>query len=75
MHKHHIIDLDSLSKMEKIKIAQMLWEDIAADQSYEGLNDEHKHVLDQRLVSLNNGTSTFKSWADIEEKYKPNNEL
>ena len=63
------MDLQSLSRSEKIELAQMLWDDVTKEQSYYGLSNEHKHLLDIRLEKLKEGNCKLKTWEDIKQKY------
>jgi len=63
------MDLQNLSRLEKIEMAQMLWDDVAKEQSYYELPNEHKQLLDIRLEKLKEGNCKLKTWEEIKQKY------
>ncbi len=69
MTKDQIDNLHSLSKQEKYEVAQMLWDDIAHEQSEITLPARHKKILDERLEKLNSGKAHFRTWEEIKSKY------
>jgi putative addiction module component (TIGR02574 family) len=62
--------LHNLSLKEKINVVQTLWDDIAQEQSLYEISSAHKKIIDDRLSKINLGTSSFKSWDEVEKKYK-----
>jgi putative addiction module component (TIGR02574 family) len=70
MTKNQIAELHRLSKQEKIELVQMLWEDIAHDIDFNDLPEDHKAILEERLALMKQGKAEFKSWEDVQEKYK-----
>ena len=63
------MELQNLSRLEKMDLAQMLWDDVAKEQSYYGLSNEHKQLLDIRMEKLNNKDCKLKTWKEIKQKY------
>ena len=63
------MDLQNLSRLEKMDLAQMHWDDVAQERSYYGLSNEHKHLLDLRLEKLKERNCKLKTWKDIKQKY------
>jgi putative addiction module component (TIGR02574 family) len=61
--------LHNLNRKEKIRIVQLLWDDIASDNSYTYVSSEHKNTLDERLNILENGKTKFKTLDEIELKF------
>ncbi len=70
MTNTHIAELHKLPRKEKIKLVQLLWEDIAKDQEYEVLPSDHKLILNERLEKIYKRKAEFKSWDEIRKKYK-----
>lgn len=70
MTKNQMTDLHKLSVKEKIKVVQTLWDDIAKEQSMETLSTEHKKILDERIHKINSGNAQFKSWSEVQNKYR-----
>ena len=70
MSNQQLNELHKLSQQEKIQLVQLLWEDIASEQNYTDLPEEHKKILDKRLEKILNGTAKFRSWEEIQKKYK-----
>jgi putative addiction module component (TIGR02574 family) len=69
MTRLQISELRKLSVKDKIKVVQTLWDDIANEQSIEGLPASHKKILDERLRKIGSNTGVFKSWSEIQDKY------
>lgn len=61
--------LHKLDRKEKMKIVQLLWDDIANDNNYTYVSLQHKKVLDERINLLKNGKADFKSLKEIELKF------
>ena len=70
MTKQQMSELHKLSKKDKIKIVQALWNDIASDQSIDTLPTEHKKILDERIQKMNTGYAVFKPWIEVQNKYR-----
>jgi len=70
MTKLQMHELHKLPVKDKISLVQTLWDDIARQQSIEDLPAEHKRILDERLKKINSGTAQFKTWAEVQKKYK-----
>jgi putative addiction module component (TIGR02574 family) len=62
-------ELRKLSVKDKIKVVQTLWDDIAKEQSIEGLPAAHKKIPDERLHKILSGNGQFKSWSEIQRKF------
>ena len=61
--------IQDLPLNERIAIIQTMWDDIAREQSYDILPEEHKNILEERINRISDGNSKFKSWDDIKKKY------
>ena len=70
MTKLQLSELHKLSVKDKIKVVQTLWDDIAREQSIEGIPLAHKKILDERLQKIAIGNATFKPWSEIQDKYR-----
>lgn len=70
MTKHQMTDLHKLSVKDKIKVVQALWDDIAREQSIDNIPVEHKRILDQRIKMIDSGSSQFKPWSEVQNKYQ-----
>lgn len=70
MTNTQIKQLHKLPNREKFFLAQMLWEDIAKEQNIDELPAEHKKILDERLEKMKTGKAKFKSWEEVQKKYK-----
>ena len=62
----NINTLHKLERKEKIRIVQLLWDDIANDHDYTYVSSEHKKILDDRINHLERGIANFKSLGEIE---------
>ena len=69
MTKLLMSELHKLSLKEKIELVQSLWDDIAEEQTFDFISEEHKKILDQRLKRINSGSAEFKSWSMINAKF------
>lgn len=63
-------DLHNLRREEKISLVQALWDDIANEQLFDNISIEHKEILEERIGNINSGISKFKSWSELQEKFK-----
>jgi len=70
----NIDDIKKLSKEEKLRIIDELWECIDQDIINETLQSEEEQILRERMEQYEKGTMTFRSWdevkKEIEEKLK-----
>lgn len=70
MTKFQMSELHKLSVKDKIKVVQTLWDDIAKEQSIEGLSEAHKKILDERLQKITSGNALLKPWSEVQTKYR-----
>lgn len=70
MTNSQLAELRKLPKKEKIELVQLLWEDIANDQEYDMLPEDHKSILNERLEKISRGKAKFESWETIRGKYQ-----
>ena len=70
MTRLQMSELHKLSVKDKIKVVQTLWDDIAKDQSIDGLPAAHKKILDERIQKMKSGNGVFIPWSDIQNKYE-----
>jgi putative addiction module component (TIGR02574 family) len=59
---------DHLRKLpldERIEIAQMLWDSIAAEDPVEDLTEEEKSELDRRIAELDANPENVLTWEQI----------
>ena len=70
MTKIQMSELHKLYVKDKIKVVQTLWDDIAKDQSVDGLPAEHKKILNKRLQKIASGKGQFKPWSEVQDKYR-----
>jgi putative addiction module component (TIGR02574 family) len=68
MTRLQMSELHKLSVKDKIKIVQTLWDDIAKEQSIDGLPEDHKKILDERLHKITSGNALFKPWSEVQIK-------
>jgi putative addiction module component (TIGR02574 family) len=62
-------ELHNLERKEKIRLVQLLWDDIANDKSYTYVSKEHKQILDERLTRLEEVKAGYKTLEEIREKF------
>ena len=70
MTRLQMAELHKLSVKDKIKVVQTLWDDIAKEQSIEGLPETHKKILNERLRKIDAGNAILKQWSDVQTKYR-----
>lgn len=75
MTNTQLAELHKLPKKEKIKLVQLLWEDIANEQEYDVLPPEHKSILNERLEKIYQGKAEYISWEEIRGKYINSDEI
>jgi putative addiction module component (TIGR02574 family) len=66
MNKEQIDSLQKLSRQEKFEIVQLLWDDIAGEESKLALPEQHRIILEEKFES---GKTSFKSWDEVKLKY------
>lgn len=64
-------EIHKLERKEKIRLVQMLWDDIANDKSYTYVSKEHRQILDERITRLEEGRAGYKTLEEIRKKFKP----
>jgi putative addiction module component (TIGR02574 family) len=69
MNKEQIDSLQKLSRQEKFEIVQLLWDDIAGEESKLALPEQHRIILEERLKKFESGKTSFKSWDEVKLKY------
>jgi|LakMenE18May11ns_1017448.scaffolds.fasta_scaffold8812946_1 hypothetical protein len=62
--------LKLLSLADKLEVAQILWEDIVEKQDMVSVPKEHEVVLDERLMKIEDGKTSFNKWSSIRSKYE-----
>jgi hypothetical protein len=62
--------LKLLSLADKLEVAQILWEDIVEKQDMVSVPKEHEVVLDERLMKIEDGKTSFNKWNSIRSKYE-----
>jgi hypothetical protein len=62
--------LKLLSVADKLEVAQILWEDIVEKQDMVSVPKEHEVVLDERLMKIEDGKTSFNKWSSIRSKYE-----
>jgi putative addiction module component (TIGR02574 family) len=70
MNKEQLTQLQKLSRKEKLKLVHLLWDDIAREQDDLSIPTEHRQVIDERLAKIKSANASFRSWDDIQTKYK-----
>ena len=56
-----IIDLDKLTRLEKLQVMEQLWADLCRDEEELESPQWHREVLEQRERDLKDGKDTFVS--------------
>ena len=59
----------NLPFIEKLILAQNLWQDFANENNKISLPTDHKKVLKERYSKLMKGETNFKAWDKIKQKY------
>lgn len=58
----------NLSAPEKMLLAEELWDSALNEESSVPLSDEHKKILDQRLVAYELNPDTGSSWDVVKKR-------
>lgn len=61
-------DIKKLSKEEKLRIINELWESIDKNTIDEALESEENQILRERMAEYEKGNMTFHSWEDIKKE-------
>ena len=64
-----------LSRKDKIKLLQTLWNDIAKEQKKTDIPQEHLEILDKRIQKLERGKMKFRNWDEVKKKYLEDQDL
>ena len=70
MKRLQMSELHKLSVKDKIKVVQSLWDDIAKEQSIEGLPESHKKILNERLQKVDADNALLKPWFEVQTQYR-----
>ena len=69
MNSTELKKLLNLSRKEKIKLVQTLWDNIASEQNAVSFPAEHAEYLEKRIERITSGKTKFKNWNDVKKKY------
>ena len=70
MSQKEIAEILKLSRIEKLELVQILWDDISKDIDTLNLTPPQIAELDRRLNRINNGEAKFNLWDDVKKKYQ-----
>ena len=62
--------LKSLSLADKLEVAQILWQDVVEKQDMVLVPKEHEVILNERLIKIEDGKTSFNKWSHIKSKYE-----
>jgi len=65
----NIIELKSLSKAEKLKVMEALWEDLSNEESIES-PDWHKEALTETEARVRSGHESIIDWQDAKKELR-----
>ena len=71
MTKEQLDKLHELPNKDKFEAVQLLWNDLTLDSDIDTLPLRHKTILQERISLIDAGTTKFKNWDKIKEKYSP----
>ncbi|MBN2731492.1 MAG: addiction module protein [Balneolaceae bacterium] len=69
MNKKLIDQLSKLDKMEKLAVAEALWDSLIKDPDDVPVPDAHKKILRDRLETYEKDEKEGKTWEEIKKKY------
>jgi len=62
------INIQHLSKSERIMLAEKLWDSIAAKQDTLEVTDAQKQLLEQRFAAYQSAPENVKSWEEVKNE-------
>ena len=65
-----IKDILKLSIDERIHLVQTIWDSIATDTEASEISEEHKEILDERLMAHKNNPDDVLSWGEVKKSVK-----
>lgn len=60
--------IENLSTIEKVELAQRIWDSIAAEQVSIELSKEQAQLLNERLKSFEADQNFGSSWSDVKSR-------
>jgi len=63
-------EITSLSVEERIRIVQVIWDSIAAEQVYPDLTEAQQQELDRRIADYEVNPSNVLTWEEIKTSLK-----
>ena len=68
MSRPAIADLLELPVGERVKLAQALWDSVAADQQAYPISEAERRELDSRLENYDRGPNAGSSWQEVKRR-------
>ena len=62
-----IKDILKLSINDRIHLVQTIWDSISEDTENLSISEQHKEILDERLIAHENNPSEVLSWETLKE--------
>jgi putative addiction module component (TIGR02574 family) len=59
-----------LSVDERIHLVQTIWDSIAADTEVSEISEEHKKIIDERLVAHKSNPNDVVGWGELKKSVK-----
>jgi putative addiction module component (TIGR02574 family) len=60
--------IENLTPMEKVELAQRIWDSVADNQEAIELSDEQTNLLNERLSAFENDKNFGSSWTDVKRR-------
>jgi hypothetical protein len=64
------LNLQEMSRQDKLKVMHMLWEDLAQDEEHVESPAWHADALRETEASVRAGTEDIRSWEDAKEELR-----
>lgn len=61
-------ELKKLSKREKFRLMDLIWQDLSTDENQIEVLDSHKKRLDERADLVQQGTAKFVDWEQAKKE-------
>jgi putative addiction module component (TIGR02574 family) len=65
------IDITGLTPIERVTLAQDLWDSLAASQESFPLTAEQTEELDRRMAAAERGEISYSSWTKVKQRLFP----
>jgi hypothetical protein len=62
------LDLKQMSRSEKVRLMEEIWQDLSADEQAVGSPSWHGEIIAARMVKVGEGNATFLTLGELEAR-------